>query len=114
MSNLPIVTLSKAYHRKEHQILLGFNHDWVLIDVVKHIPKAKWSATLKSWYIKNNPENLKLVYSVFKQHAQINGSQLFDKPILKSESNKPKQKRDLSLENRNLLNGFYKYLIGKR
>jgi len=114
MSNLPIVTLSKAYHRKEHQILLGFNHDWVLIDVVKHIPKAKWSATLKSWYIKNNPENLKLVYSVFKQHAQIDGSQLFDKPILKSESNKPKQKRDLSLENRNLLNGFYKYLIGKR
>ena len=114
MSNLPIVTLSKKFHRNENQILIGFHHDWVLIDVVKHLTKAKWSSTLKSWYIKNNPENLKLIYAVFKEHAYINNSQLFNKPYKNPKSFPTKQKRVLSQDNRNLLNGFYKYLKGKR
>jgi len=45
MSNLPIVTLTRAIHKKENQILIGFKYDWVLIDVVKHLPKANWSAS---------------------------------------------------------------------
>lgn len=114
MSNLPIVTLSRKNHRKENQILIGFNHDWVLIDVVKHLPKAKWSATLKSWYVKNTPENLKLIYSVFKGHAQINGNSLFNKNITPIKPLKPKRKRALTQDNRNILNGFYKFLLGKR
>jgi len=114
MPNLPIVTLSKKYHRKENQILIGFNHDWVLIDVVKHLPKAKWSATLKSWYIKNNPENLKLIYSVFKGHAYVNGNQLFTEKITRDLPSTTKRKRSLTDENRALLNNFYKYLLGKR
>lgn len=114
MSNLPIVTLSRKNHRKENQILIGFNHYWVLIDVVKHLPKAKWSATLKSWYVKNTPENLKLIYSVFKGHAQINGNSLFNKNITPIKPLKPKRKRALTQDNRNILNGFYKFLLGKR
>ena len=114
MSNLPIVTLSRKNYRKENQILIGFNHYWVLIDVVKHLPKAKWSATLKSWYVKNTPENLKLIYSVFKGHAQINGNSLFNKNITPIKPLKPKRKRALTQDNRNILNGFYKFLLGKR
>jgi len=114
MSHLPIVTLSKTFHRNENQLLIEFKHDWVLIDVVKHLPKAKWSASLKSWYIKNNPENLKLIYAVFKNHAYVDGSQLFNKTITTSENSPIKRSRILSQENRNLLNNFYKYLKGKR
>ena len=114
MSNLPIVTLSRKNHRKENQILIGFNHDWVLIDVVKHLSKAKWSATLKSWYVNNTPENLKLIYSVFKGHAQINGNSLFNKNITPIKPLKPKRKRALTQDNRNILNSFYKFLLGKR
>ena len=114
MSHLPIITLSAGTHRNDHQILIGFKHDWVLIDVVKHLPQAKWSSTLKSWYIKNNPENLTSIYAIFKGHAEINASELFNKPKIKPEAIKPKRKRNLSTENRNLLNGFYKYLVGKR
>ncbi|TJY31723.1 tyrosine-type recombinase/integrase [Pontimicrobium aquaticum] len=114
MSNLPIITLSKAYHRKENQILIGFKHDWVLIDVVKHIPQAKWSATLKSWYVKNTPNNLKQIHDVFKGHAQINRSKLFKKPIPIPNTFPAKQKRNLSDKQRLFLNTFYKYLKGKR
>jgi len=114
MSNLPIITLSKAFHRKENQILIGFKHDWTLINVVKHIPNAKWSATLKSWYVKNNPENLDLIYSVFQDRAYVNNSKLFNKQILCKSTFPNKQKRNLTKENRGLLNSFYKYLLGKR
>lgn len=114
MSNLPIVTLSKKLHRKENQILIGFKHDWVLIDVVKHLPAAKWSASLKSWYIKNNPENLKLLYAVFKDHATVDSSQIFSKPSIKTENIIEKKPRQLSQDNKNLLNNFYRYLKGKR
>ena len=114
MSNLPIVTLTKAFHRKEHQILIGFKHDWALIDVVKHIPHARWSSTLKSWYVKNTPKNLKQIYAVFKGHAHVNNSVLFDKPTVKPKKFPEKQKRNLSEDHRQLLNNFYKYLKGKR
>lgn len=114
MSNLPIITLSKTFHRNHNQILIAFKHDWALIDVVKHLPKVHWSASLKSWYIKNNPENLKLIYAVFKNHAYVDGSQLFNKPITKTEKTPIKNDRVLSQENRDLLNNFYKYLKGKR
>lgn len=114
MTNLPIISLSKARHRNQNQILIGFKHDWALIDVVKHLPEAKWSATLKSWYVKNTPKNLKQIYAVFKGHAQINSTALFEKPTTKPQRFPAKQKRNLTEEQRLLLNNFYKYLKGKR
>ena len=114
MEHLPIVTLSKKIHRNENQILIGFKHDWALINIVKHIPNAKWSATLKSWYVKNHPKNLKLIYSVFKGHAHIENGALFDNLVDRPTCFPTKRDRKLSAENRNVLNGFYKYLKGKR
>lgn len=114
MSNLPIVKLSRAEHRNENQVLIGFKHDWALIDVVKHLPNAKWSATLKSWYVKNTTENLRSIYSVFKGHAIIDGQSLFDKKPLPKATFPDKRKRILSDDNRTLLNRFYTYLLGKR
>ncbi len=114
MSSLPIISLSKGVHRKEKQIFIGFKHDWALINVVKHIPNAKWSATLKSWYVKNNPENLRQIMSVFKGHAYVDTSQIF-KPETSEQQKQPKrQDRNLNAEQRTLLNNFYKYLLGKR
>lgn len=114
MSSLPIISLSKGVHRKENQIFIGFKHDWALINVVKHIPNAKWSATLKSWYVKNNPENLRQIMSVFKGHAFVDNSQLLNKQETKTNRFPNKQKRKLTDEQRQLLNNFYKYLKGKR
>jgi len=114
MSSLPIITLTRARHRNENQILIGFKHDWALIDVVRHLPKAKWSKTLKSWYIKNTPENLRLIYSVFKGHAVIENSRLFKKPTISAKHFPTKRKRHLTDVQRLLLNNFYKYLKGKR
>jgi site-specific recombinase XerD len=114
MSSLPIITLTKGVHRNDHQIFIKFKHDWALINVVKHIPNAKWSATHKSWYVKYSSENLNQILTTFEGHAVINRQQLLDKKADTTVSFPQKKKRQLSQENRDLLNGFYSYLRGKR
>lgn len=101
-------------HRNQSQILIGFKHDWVLINVVKHLPDAKWSTTLKSWYIKNTPANLKQIFSVFKGHAYVDSSALFNTQKTLPKPFPKKKQRQLSSSHRNLLNNFYKFLLGKR
>ena len=51
---------------------------------------------------------------VFKGHAYINTKALFDKPVNKPKTFPVKRIRQLTTDNKNLLNNFYKYLKGKR
>lgn len=87
MSNLPIVTLKRAVHRKENQILIGFKYDWNLIDVVKRLPQAKWSNTLKSWLVEDTNENLAKIYTLFKNKAEFDDSLLVEIVKLSEEAN---------------------------
>ena len=114
MENLPVITLSKKHHRNENQILIGFKYNATLITLVKQLSECRWSTKLKSWYIKNNPENLKLIFLVFKNSATINTSQLAFKTPNEAKSFPKKRVRILNAENKNILNTFYKYLKGKR
>jgi len=103
MKELPIVTLKRIRHRNDNQICLEFDYNEDLILITKASLRATWSMTLKCWYIKNNPKNLKLIFSVFKGNAFIDSSVFFkkeDKPKIIIR----KGKRDLTTENRQLLN----------
>ena len=41
MSKLPLITLSKKFHRNEHQILIEFDYNLILINIVKQILDSK-------------------------------------------------------------------------
>ena len=112
MSQLPIVTLSQKRHRKENQILMDFDFNRTLIKAAKQIPGARWSATHKKWYVKDNPQNLKTIFNVFKELAIVN-SKTLNKKVSEAKQYE-KRERQLSKKNRILLNNFYKYLKGKR
>ncbi len=112
MSQLPIVTLSRKRHRKENQILIDFDFNRLLIDAVKQIHGARWSATHKKWYVRNNPENLKSIFNVFKGLARVNSKALSNN--VSEAKQYEKRERQLSQKNKTLLNNFYKYLKGKR
>lgn len=114
MSKLPVITLSKTFHRGHNQILISFERNFFLKTLVKQLPNPKWSATLKSWYIPNNPKNLKHIYATFKGHAHIDSSLLFGKRATKKTVFPNKRNRDLTKGNKALLNSFYVYLRGKR
>jgi len=79
MSQLPIVTLSQKRHRKENQILMDFEFNRLLINAVKQIHGARWSATHRKWYVRNNPKNLKSIFNVFKGLARVNSMALSKK-----------------------------------
>ncbi len=110
---MPLVTLAPKHHRKEHQITINFKYNTDLIAIIKDMPKARWSKNLKTWYIKNTPENLKLIFKLFKGKTKINAEALFNKSMPMHQYPK-KRIRNLSKTNRSLLNNFYKYLKGKR
>ena len=76
---LPDITLKKLHHRGKDQIGLYFDYDKELIAHTKKLNSAKWSATNKCWYVENNPNNLRNIFSVFKGNARINKIDFFDK-----------------------------------
>ena len=110
---LPIVVLNRGRHRNDQQIFISFNYNQDLIDIIKTKLFGKWSKTLKKWYVKNTPNNLKLIYSSLGTIASIN-NQLKGEFIKGVNSQKEAKKRQLNKEQRAFLNGFYKYLRGKR
>lgn len=114
MAALPTVTLQSKLHKDSNQIFIGFAYNETLISLVRTLPTAVWSRTLRSWHVKNNPEHLKLIFSVFKYHAYVDAKLLFSKPAVKPKTFPEKRQRQLSPDNKNLLNAFFKYLKGKR
>ncbi|QCE40888.1 tyrosine-type recombinase/integrase [Psychroserpens sp. NJDZ02] len=113
MSKLPEITLSRIYFKKTHQIKISFKYNDQLKTILNAIPKAYWSQTLNSWYIKNNPENLKLLFSEFEDLTAINAKDVFD-TSMPLHQYPDKRIRKISKDNRLILNNFYKYLKGKR
>ena len=105
MATLPVIRIYQKQHRGALQLFLGFSFNTDLINLVKTLPGARWSARLKSWYILDCEKHLALITSTFK-----------DKAILKLDLLKTKRPfvRDLNESQRHLLNGFYKFLKGKR
>ena len=101
------------FHQKDHQIKIGFKYNDTLINLLRDVSNTRWSKTLSCWYIKNTPENLKLLFKIFKGQANLNADAIFDKSMPMHQYPK-KRIRNLSLENKTLLNGFYLYLKGKR
>lgn len=114
MSNLTTITLSKAYHKNAAQILITFKYNTSLIHIAKNTLKARWSKTLNGWYIKNNPKNLKHIYKAYKYQAHIDNTALFAKTNNKKTQTPQKRVRQLNKAQKDILNGFYKYLLGKR
>lgn len=114
MSKLPNIILKPQFHNNSNQILIQFDYNESLLKLVRTLPQATWSKSLRSWYIKNNPSNLKAIFAVFKYQANVNSKPLFEKAYNKPKTFPEKRARELTGENKNLLNAFYKYLKGKR
>ncbi|WP_439129034.1 site-specific tyrosine recombinase/integron integrase [Polaribacter sp.] len=105
MNNYPTLFLEQKVHRNKKQILLKFAYHNDLINKVRSIKGTYWSKSLNCWYIKDTKENLLLLLNTFKNITAVNT----DKVITKKGF-----KRDLTLDEKQLLNNFYLYLKGKR
>lgn len=105
MKNLPNILLKQKVHRKKSQLLVTFEYESSLIKSIRKIKGAKWSSTLKAWYVNDSKENLDLIFEVFNDIANVDSSELSKKNLFK---------RILTEDQKVLLNNFYLYLKGKR
>lgn len=105
MKKLPTIILEQKVHRKTLQLLIKFDFNHSLINSVRKIEGAKWSSTLKTWYVKDTKANLNLIHEIFADFATIDARKLSKKTLFK---------RNLTESQKKLLNSFYVFLKGKR
>jgi site-specific recombinase XerD len=113
LKNNPTLVLEQKIHKKKPQLLIRFSYDSFLIQQIRKIAGATWSQTLKAWYVADTKENLSLIIETFKNIAIVDSTN-----VLKIEPTKIVKKnvfiRNLTEDQRTLLNNFYLYLKGKR
>ena len=73
---LPTIVVKSQKHLGQSQLLLRFDYHKPFIDIAKLTLKARWSQSLKCWYVTNNPQNLKAVFQAFNSKANIDVSAL--------------------------------------
>ncbi|RNC86441.1 MAG: integrase [Winogradskyella sp.] len=105
MKELPIIYLDTKVHKGESKLLIKFQYNEYLIACIRKIDSAKWSRSLKSWYLDDSYENLILIINTFKNITEVDKSKV---------SKRKAFKRVLTENQKNILNNFYLYLKGKR
>lgn len=72
-----VVVLKHLIIKNERQIGLQFKPDKLVQNIIKGLPNVKWTREFNMAYIKNTPENLKIIFSDFNQVAWVNCSYFF-------------------------------------
>ena len=80
------ITLKHLLIKEEKQIGIKFYPNKMVQTIVKGLPEVKWSDKFGMAYLKNNPENLNLIFEVFKGIAWINCVHFFPKNKTKSNN----------------------------
>ena len=101
MKKIPTIFLEYKDYKKTPQLLVKFKYNDYLLNLLRKIPAATWSTSLKTWYLKDTKENLNLIISTFKGITTIDSSKL---------TKKKNFKRNLTDSEKTLLNKFYLYL----
>jgi integrase/recombinase XerD len=74
---LPRISIKHLKHRNDDQIGLYFQYNSQLISHVKAIEGMRWSQSNRCWYIRNNPDNLRKIFSSLRGHAVIEKGDFF-------------------------------------
>jgi site-specific recombinase XerD len=82
MKKMPIITLRNLLIEEQRQIGLQFYPSKAIEALISSMDEPRWSEQYQMRYIRNTPENLKLLFELFRGVAWINGRYFFkNKPI---------------------------------
>ena len=110
---LPTVVLRNGMHRGVSVLLFEFRYNTAVMGAIKGLGGVRWSATMRCWYMDYVLDGVRLVTDVLGGVAEVDATAVV--PI----GNLPvqtiaKEVRVLTEVQRGILNGFYRYLVGKR
>ncbi|WP_456441142.1 tyrosine-type recombinase/integrase [Psychroserpens sp.] len=107
--NKAVITLKLKYHNKAEQVLICFDYNKGILDLVRTIPNRKWSQSMRCWYIKRSDNAIKVIQKTLRDYS-IDETKIVNAPVLNLTHNTSL----LTKEQRTVLNEFYSYLKGKR
>jgi integrase/recombinase XerD len=76
MSPTPKIRLYPFHHCRQDVVIASFEYDASLVNMIKQLPGACWSLTLKSWYFPKNIFDLHRFFETFKEVVYIDYSEL--------------------------------------
>ena len=109
----PTITLFCFRHREKKHLGIKFNYNEDLLKIVRGLPNTRWSNSKKTWYTPYTKHHFREVKKNFRNSAKIDWSSINIKSLNEDTTN-TKRTRLLSQDQKDMLNGFYKYLKGKR
>jgi len=74
MKLLHEVKITAVYHNNEGIILIQCPPDNYADNIIRELPECHWSESFHGWCMKNNPDNLRLIFRTFKGIATIDKS----------------------------------------
>jgi len=108
---LPQITIEKIIHKKRVRIFVRFRYNLSLINHLKKLDGHRWSASRKSWHFPDTPGMVERIKTHFNGLAQIE-DKITGMPAINLKG-LPKN-RNISESTRKHLQGFIKFLQGKR
>jgi len=93
----PTIKIKPFIHRGNQSIGLYFAYDKKIIDIVKSIEGATWSASNKCWYFPKKTFRLKEIFDILKPHAYLDYSALQDNTTIVKQKNKPEKKSKVNI-----------------
>ena len=71
------IRLQRSGQGHERRILLLFEDEPSITSLVKTLPGVKWDFFLNGWHVANNPANLRLIFSTFREVAEVDKTGIF-------------------------------------
>ena len=107
---LPTVIIEKIVHQRRSRICIRFKYDFDLIQHIKKLKDYYWSNSNKCWLFPDEPGMVEKLKAYLDSHAYVTDK---TPDILINQKGLIKQ-RFISDENRKILEGFERFMRGKR
>ncbi len=87
-TNMNQIIIETVKHHGRRKLLLHIPYGQKLIELVKSLEGAEWSAENKGWLVENNPQMLREIFKVFRGYARVDAQALFAKSASTSNINR--------------------------
>lgn len=121
MNNKPNIKLELSEHNQTPVVQILFDYNNIINNQLRKTTAAKWSQSMKCWYLKRNDFNLGLFFSNFSDLAWIdysglkeNREKLIAEPVKNQQDIDEIKHRKLPEETLNQINRFRKWMQQKR
>jgi integrase/recombinase XerD len=114
MTFKPEIILNTAIHREQPVVKVGFTYNHEIIDRLKTCTNARWSQTMRCWYIPENDFNLGSFFTAMNPMAFIDYSAVIQNTHLQPKNDRPKPPKKITNANIVLPKGYLEQLQQKR